>query len=57
MAVNGIPMPEEYIKAAEDRIKEFSQSAGETIGPMTATAIHVELKAMFNVGKESEKKS
>jgi hypothetical protein len=50
-------MPEEYIKAAEDRIKEFSQSAGETIGPMTATAIHVELKAMFNVGKESEKKS
>lgn len=46
--------PEEYIKAAEDRIKEFSEVAGEIIGPMTATAIHAELKTMLSISLTEE---
>jgi len=47
-----MPTQEEYIKAAEGRIQEFSKSSGEVIGNMTMTAIHAELKTMFNIGKE-----
>ena len=45
--------PEEYIEASMKRIKDFSQHAGEDIGPATAAAIHAELKTIFNVGVES----
>jgi hypothetical protein len=48
-----MPTQEEYIEAAEDRIREFSQSSREYIGPMTMTAIRVELKTMFNIGAET----
>ena len=47
-----MPTSEEYIEAAIERIREFSRSSGEVIGNMTMTAIRVELKTMFNIGKE-----
>lgn len=47
-----MPSREEYVTAAEERIEEFSRSSGEVLGPMTKLAIRVELKTMFNVGKE-----
>ena len=45
-------MQEEYVEAAEERIREFSRSSGEILGPMTMLAIRVELKTIFNIGKE-----
>jgi hypothetical protein len=43
-------MKTEYIKTAEDRIRDFSKGFGEEIGGFTMTAIHKELNTMFDVG-------
>jgi hypothetical protein len=40
----------EYVSAAEDRIRDFAKAAGENIGGFTMTAIHKELKTMFEAG-------
>jgi hypothetical protein len=48
-----MPTPEEYISASMERVKEFSQHAGEDIGPATAAAILAELNTIFKVGVES----
>ena len=49
-----MPTQEEYLSAAEERIKEFSRSSGESLGPMTMLAIRVELKTMFNIGNKEK---
>jgi hypothetical protein len=41
---------DEFVKASNERIHDFAKEAKEEIGPFTATAIRVELRAMFDMG-------
>lgn len=47
---------EEFVEASMKRIEDFAKDCHEEISVMTKTAIHSELKTMFEAGKNEKSK-
>lgn len=47
------PTEDEYVRASEERIRDWCSSCGVVISDTAWVAIHAELKIMFEAGEEN----